>query len=68
MKRVRACKVTEYYEILSVKRDCEEVEIKKAYRKVRTLSGGGRDVEGADRVVCAAGVVLAPRQEWGTGC
>lgn len=34
VKRVRACKVTEYYEILSVKRDCEETEVKKAYRKV----------------------------------
>ena len=37
VKRVRACKVTEYYEILAVKRDCDEAEIKKAYRKV---SGG----------------------------
>lgn len=36
VKRIRACKVTEYYEILSLKKDCEEAEIKKAYRKVRT--------------------------------
>jgi DnaJ family protein B protein 12 len=35
VRRVRGCKVTEYYEILAVKRDCEEAEIKKAYRKVR---------------------------------
>jgi hypothetical protein len=34
VKRVRGCKVTQYYEILEVKKDCEEVEIKKAYRKV----------------------------------
>ncbi|KAG6865163.1 hypothetical protein C0991_004773 [Blastosporella zonata] len=34
VKRVRACKVTEYYEILAVKRDCDEVEVKKAYRKL----------------------------------
>ncbi|PSR82617.1 hypothetical protein PHLCEN_2v6050 [Hermanssonia centrifuga] len=34
VKRIRACKVTEYYEILSLKKDCEEVEVKKAYRKV----------------------------------
>lgn len=34
VKRVKACKVTEYYEILSIKKDCEEAEIKKAYRKV----------------------------------
>lgn len=36
VKRVRTCKVTEYYEILSLKKDCEEAEVKKAYRKVRT--------------------------------
>jgi len=34
VKRVKACKITEYYEILSIKKDCEEAEIKKAYRKV----------------------------------
>ncbi|KAL1756559.1 hypothetical protein FB107DRAFT_260870 [Schizophyllum commune] len=34
VKRVRACKVTEYYEILAIKKDCEEAEIKKAYRKL----------------------------------
>lgn len=34
VNRVRACKVTEYYEILSLKRDCDEAEVKKAYRKV----------------------------------
>lgn len=35
VKRVRSCKVTEYYEILAVKRDCEDSDVKKAYRKVR---------------------------------
>lgn len=34
VKRIRTCKVTEYYEILSLKRDCEEADVKKAYRKV----------------------------------
>lgn len=34
VKRIRTCKVTEYYEIMSLKKDCEEAEIKKAYRKV----------------------------------
>lgn len=37
VNRVRACKVTDYYEILSLKRDCEEGAVKKAYRKVRSL-------------------------------
>jgi len=34
VKRVRACKATEYYEILAVKKDCEEADVKKAYRKL----------------------------------
>lgn len=34
VRRVRACKVTEYYEILALKRDCDDGDIKKAYRKV----------------------------------
>lgn len=38
VKRVRSCKVTEYYEILAVKKDCEDAEIKKAYRKVSAIS------------------------------
>ncbi|KZP01454.1 DnaJ-domain-containing protein [Calocera viscosa TUFC12733] len=34
VKRVRGCKVTEYYEILSVSRQCEENDVKRAYRKL----------------------------------
>ncbi|KAG8854944.1 hypothetical protein FRB91_002922 [Serendipita sp. 411] len=34
VKRIRKCKVTEYYEILSLQKDCEEGEVKKAYRKL----------------------------------
>ncbi|EJD07708.1 DnaJ-domain-containing protein [Fomitiporia mediterranea MF3/22] len=34
VKRIRTCKVTEYYEIMSLKRDCTETEVKKAYRKL----------------------------------
>jgi DnaJ family protein B protein 12 len=34
VKRIRSCKVTQYYEILSLEKDCPEVSIKKAYRKL----------------------------------
>ena len=34
VKRVRSCKVAAYYEILAVTKDCDEAEVKKAYRKV----------------------------------
>lgn len=34
VKRIRACEVTDYYGIMSLKKDCGETEIKKAYRKV----------------------------------
>ena len=62
VKRVRAYKVTEYYEILAIKKDCEEAEIKKAYRKVRrrvwcaTARGS--------QIVARAGITSG--QEWRT--
>lgn len=34
VERVRACKVTDYYEILAIKRDCDEADVEKAYRTV----------------------------------
>ncbi|VDC03478.1 unnamed protein product [Peniophora sp. CBMAI 1063] len=34
VKRVRACRVTQYYEILGLERDCQENDIKKAYKKL----------------------------------
>jgi DnaJ family protein B protein 12 len=34
VKRVKSYKATAYYDILLVKKDCDEAEIKKAYRKV----------------------------------
>lgn len=39
VKRVKACRVTSYYEILSLEKSCSDADIKKAYRKVSsTLS------------------------------
>jgi len=37
VRRVRSCKLTDYYEILVLKRDCDDGDIKKAYRKVSIL-------------------------------
>ena len=34
VKRVRTCKVTDYYEILAVSKSCSEADVRKAYRKV----------------------------------
>ncbi|KAF8315371.1 DnaJ-domain-containing protein [Clavulina sp. PMI_390] len=38
VRRIRACKPTQYYEILDVKRGCSEGDIKKAYRKLALLT------------------------------
>ncbi|KAM0789426.1 hypothetical protein ACM66B_000251 [Microbotryomycetes sp. NB124-2] len=34
VKRVRACRVTQYYEILDLEKSCSDNDIKKAYRKL----------------------------------
>jgi len=39
VKRIRKCKVTQYYEIMGLQKDCEEADIKKAYRKVGCPGG-----------------------------
>ena len=36
--------MTEYYEILAVKKDCDEADVKKAYRKVSYSVIHGHDV------------------------
>jgi hypothetical protein len=33
VKRIRKCKVTQYYEIMGLEKACEENDVKKAYRK-----------------------------------
>lgn len=34
VKRVKACRVTQYYEILAIEKGCSDSDVKKAYRKV----------------------------------
>lgn len=34
VKRIRACQITQYYEILSIEKTAQEGQVKKAYRKL----------------------------------
>ncbi|KAG9313073.1 hypothetical protein JVU11DRAFT_6513 [Chiua virens] len=67
VKRVRACKVTAYYEILGVKKECEEADIKKAYRKLALAlhpdKNGAPAADEAFKLVSKAFQVLSDPQK-----
>ncbi|KAF9512692.1 hypothetical protein BS47DRAFT_1345124 [Hydnum rufescens UP504] len=48
VRRIRACKATQYYEIMGLEKTCSDQDIKRAYRKLAILTHPDKsDVEGA---------------------
>jgi len=67
VKRVRSCKVMAYYDILALKQDCQENDIKKAYRKLALAlhpdKNGAPGADEAFKLVSKAFQVLSDPQK-----
>ncbi|KAG8861438.1 hypothetical protein FRB96_002887 [Tulasnella sp. 330] len=67
VKRVRSCKITAYYDILDVAKECEENDVKKAYRKLALLlhpdKNGAPGADEAFKLVSKAFQILSDPQK-----
>ena len=63
VERVRECKVSDYYEILEIKRECDEADVKKAYRKVSHNVMRCYDTRPTS-LLHIVGTRITPRQKW----
>ncbi|KAG8908640.1 hypothetical protein FRB99_004928 [Tulasnella sp. 403] len=67
VKRVRACKVTAYYEILDVKKECDAEDVKKAYKKLALQlhpdKNGAPGADEAFKLVSTAFTILSDPQK-----
>ncbi|KAF8507978.1 DnaJ-domain-containing protein [Hysterangium stoloniferum] len=67
VRRVRGCKVTDYYQILELEKTCEENDVKKAYRKLALqLHPDKNNAPGADeafKMVSKAFQILSDSQK-----
>nr|WGL47552.1 Er associated dnaj chaperone [Flammulina filiformis] len=67
VKRVRTCKVTDYYEILAVSKSCSEADVRKAYRKLALAlhpdKNGAPGADEAFKMVSKAFQVLSDTQK-----
>jgi len=67
VKRVIKCEITEYYEILSLKKDCDDGDVKKAYKKLALQlhpdKNGAPGADEAFKLVSKAFQVLSDPQK-----
>ena len=57
--QIRKCRVTEYYEILGLNKECDENDVKKAYRKAGVSSTPARNARSWVRVFSGFSIACA---------